>query len=161
MASITIPDVLSLKLTAAARVAGVTKHKLASDLLSVALRERRGPAERLTEEPRSSRPRQPDVDLDGDLRTFAAQAMRAARAATKKQKFGDDKVFISEVAKNLGVPDRDLERFKRRMVEAHVAGLLELSRADLVEAMDPRQVEESETRHGHTSGMYNFVRIRG
>ena len=46
---------------------------------------------------------------------------------------------------------------KRRLVEAHRNGLLELSRADLVQAMDPVDVRESETPSPNDTA--HFIRI--
>lgn len=90
---------------------------------------------------------------------FAARVLAAARDS-KTGRFGDNKVFISHVFRKLvdsGVVAGDLGAFKDRLVSAHFHGFLSLSRADLVEAMDPEDVDESETqRDGST---FHFVRL--
>ncbi|WP_434042298.1 MULTISPECIES: hypothetical protein [Sorangium] len=90
---------------------------------------------------------------------FAARVLAAARYS-KTGRFGNNKVFISHVFRELvdgGVVAEDLDAFKDRLVRAHFHGSLSLSRADLVEAMDPEDVDESETqRDGST---FHFVRI--
>jgi len=75
--------------------------------------------------------------------------------------FGDAKVFISHVWRALSddpaFRDMDSAGFKDRLVEAHLARLLELGRADLVSAMDPADVRESATPY--LNAVYHFVRI--
>ena len=88
----------------------------------------------------------------------------AARTA-KTGWFGDNKVFISHVWRALGEPNawasHDgpdlLADFKARLVEAHQARLLSLSRADLVEAMPREDVAASETRYRRAT--FHFVRV--
>jgi hypothetical protein len=97
-----------------------------------------------------------------DLEAFAREVLAAA-AACRTGCFGDDKVFISHVwplyAERPGRRVREVEAFKRRLVEAHRADLLTLVRADLVEAMDPGDVAESETRY--LNAAFHFIRRRG
>jgi hypothetical protein len=50
----------------------------------------------------------------------------------------------------------DEDAFKARLVSAHRQQLLELSRADLVEAMDPKDVDASEARYLRST--FHFVR---
>ena len=50
-----------------------------------------------------------------------------------------------------------MNAFKQRLVEANSKGLLRLSRADLVSAMDPELVAESETRY--LNARFHFVRL--
>ena len=45
------------------------------------------------------------------------------------------------------MPPLDLPAFKQRLVEANQAGLLTLSRADLVQVMDPADVRDSEIQY--------------
>jgi hypothetical protein len=94
-----------------------------------------------------------------DLPAFAATVRAAARHCPTGH-FGEDKVFISHLWNYLraepNFPELDLPAFKWRLVEANVAGLLELSRADLVQAMDPADVSGSETTH--LNAAYHFVR---
>ncbi len=79
---------------------------------------------------------------------FADDVRSAARSATTGT-FGQRKVFISAVWEQLHRSGRwstlTLEEFKRRLLDEHRAGSLELSRADLVAAMDGRLVADSET----------------
>jgi hypothetical protein len=95
---------------------------------------------------------------NGDLASLARAVANAARDATDGV-FGDRKVFIASVWRSLaGRPpiDRmDLDAFKRRLVEAHRAGLVSLVRADLVGVMDPEQVAASETVSG--DARFHFV----
>jgi hypothetical protein len=93
------------------------------------------------------------------LEDFARLVTRAARESPSGW-FGDAKVFISHVRRALrddpafrGVDDAT---FKDRLVEAHRARLIELGRADLVEAMDPADVRESATPY--LNAVYHFVR---
>ena len=91
-----------------------------------------------------------------DLPAFAARVIQAAKGA-KTGRFGDHKVFIGQVHRELGSAVPDLDSFKARLVEAHRAELLTLSRADLVEAMSPEDVRVSETRY--LGEEFHFVRI--
>jgi hypothetical protein len=93
------------------------------------------------------------------LSDFARRILEAAPACPDGW-FGDGKVFISRVWKSVrddpGFAGVDLDDFKRRLVEAHRARLLELGRADLVEAMDPASVQESATTD--MGAVYHFLR---
>jgi hypothetical protein len=97
---------------------------------------------------------------DDALPSFAESISRAARDS-QTGRFGDNKVFISEIWR--AFQERDdfdglsLREFKERLVEAHRRRLLELSRADLVERMDPRDVAESETKY--LDATFHFVRV--
>jgi hypothetical protein len=95
-----------------------------------------------------------------DLTAFARLALEAARGC-QTGRFGDNKVFISHVWRTLGEQPVfhgvDLEYFKLRLAEANHARLLDLSRADLVEAMDPEDVRQSETTH--QGATFHFIRI--
>jgi hypothetical protein len=51
----------------------------------------------------------------------------------------------------------DLKSFKQRLTEANHARLLDLSRADLVEAMNPDDVRQSEA--AYQGATFHFVRI--
>ncbi len=93
-----------------------------------------------------------------DLRTFAERVKEAAKASTTGH-FGEDKIFISHVWRTLrnqvqGLDDRT---FKDRLVEANRERLLSLSRADLVEAMDPTDVADSETRY--LGATFHFIAL--
>src|SRR5262249_50285079 len=75
----------------------------------------------------------------GGLGGFARR-VRAAAGASPSGRFGDNKVFISHVHAALADPALDLPAFKARLLDAHRQGLVTLTRADLVEAMDPADV---------------------
>lgn len=101
----------------------------------------------------------PDSKKDVLESDFAARVLAAAQASDTGW-FGDNKVFISHVWRRLkqaGWPDAaDEQEFKRRLVEAHQALRLRLSRADLVEAMNPADVASSAIHHlGET---FHFIR---
>ncbi len=70
-----------------------------------------------------------------------------------------DAVFISHVWRELeadGSSGITYDKFKRRLFEAYQAELLDLSRADLVEAMPHQDVHESELEH--RGARFHFVR---
>lgn len=65
----------------------------------------------------------------------------ASRAGHSRADRLGEKVLISAIAPSLALP---LEDLRRRLVDAHRAGLLELRRADLVAAYDRAAVAASE-----------------
>lgn len=93
-----------------------------------------------------------------DLAAFAA-TVRAAARDCPTGRFGDNKVFINHVWRHLrnerSFPALDLTAFKDHLAEANHAGLLRLERADLVQAMDPGDVRESET--SYLNAIFHFV----
>jgi hypothetical protein len=95
-----------------------------------------------------------------DLPAFAEQVKAAARECSAGR-FGDNKVFIVHVWKavqdNPAFQTLDLSAFKKRLTEANNARLLDLSRADLVQAMDPDDVSQSEVHY--LNATFHFVRI--
>jgi hypothetical protein len=95
-----------------------------------------------------------------DLAAFAHTVKAAARDCPTGR-FGDNKVFISHLWRYLrdepGMPRLDLPAFKRRLAEANAAGLLTLSRADLVQVMDSADVAESETPY--LNAVFHFVLV--
>ncbi len=95
-----------------------------------------------------------------DLRAFAEHVLAAARSSPTGR-FGDNKVFIahlwSAAQDDSALRGMDLDTFKQRLGEANNARLLDLSRADLVEAMDPEDVRTSETRYYNAT--FHFVRL--
>jgi hypothetical protein len=104
-----------------------------------------------------------DIEAEAfDLPAFAATVEAAARVCPTGR-FGDNKVFIHHVWRQLRgephLPVRSLEEFKRRLAEANHDGLLDLSRADLVQAMDPEDVRQSETRY--LDAVFHFIRTEG
>ena len=103
-------------------------------------------------------PRRQALDLNNcPLDQFANAALVAARSVTNGR--WHRAVFISAAWEQLqaGGADISLDRFKHRLFEAYQADLIDLSRADLVEAMPAGLVRDSEiTRHG---ARFHFVRI--
>jgi hypothetical protein len=103
----------------------------------------------------------PQTDEALELKTFAARVLEAARSSPSGR-FGD-KVFIAHVwraARNdPALGSLGLDEFKHRLGEANQVRLLDLSRADMVEAMDQADVHESETRY--QGATFHFVRAGG
>lgn len=101
-----------------------------------------------------------EADESFDLPGFVT-AVRAAAKASPTGRFGENKVFINHVWNQLRVEPRyarlELPRFKDKLLMANRSGLLTLSRADLVQLMDPADVRESETRH--LNAVFHFVLI--
>jgi hypothetical protein len=95
-----------------------------------------------------------------DLPSFAEQVKSTARDCATGR-FGDNKVFISHVWKALqadpAVRTMELAAFKERLAEANNARLIDLSRADLVQAMDPDDVRQSEVHY--LNATFHFIRI--
>lgn len=98
--------------------------------------------------PTSSWPDQPEQ--------LAARILDTARGM-HSGRFGDDKVFVSHLFRELHPPYASLDRFKEELLELHRERHLTLSRADLVEAMNPRDVAESEIRQHNAT--FHFVRL--
>jgi hypothetical protein len=77
-----------------------------------------------------------------------ADDVRSAAADNQDGRFGDRKVFVAAVWRELRKRPRwsalTLDELKLKLVAAHRAGELVLARADLVAAMDPAQVAASE-----------------
>jgi hypothetical protein len=91
--------------------------------------------------------------------TRAASKIACAASSPTARAFGSNKVFIASVWESLAA-DPELHSlgeagFKALLVDAHRQGLIALSRADLVAAMDPRDVAASETRHRNAT--YHFI----
>jgi hypothetical protein len=87
---------------------------------------------------------------------FAGAVAAAARTA-EAGVFGDRKVFIAAVWRGLRAPwaELTLDAFKQRLLDAHRAGHVSLARADLVSAMDPALVADSEAASG--DARFHFV----
>jgi hypothetical protein len=106
----------------------------------------------------SELPRTEPVSAEFDLPAFA-ETVKAAARGCPTGRFGDNKVFINHLWRRLRdeSPFRsmDLPTFKQRLTEANTGGLLQLTRADLVEVMHPVDVDESKTPYLNTS--FHFV----
>lgn len=89
---------------------------------------------------------------------FAAKVRGAADA--QAHGFGAEKVYIADVWAALSAEDPSLSRaeFDRRLLAAHAAGLVELSRADLVQLMDPDVVHRSAVKHPSGVAEFHFLR---
>jgi hypothetical protein len=94
-----------------------------------------------------------------DLPAFAERVQAVARGCPTGR-YGDNKVFIVHVWRMLEAdPDfagMDLATFKESLAAANNARLLDLSRADLVQAMDPEDVRLSEVRY--LNATFHFIR---
>ncbi len=94
------------------------------------------------------------------LAEFVQQVQTAARECPSGR-FGENKVFIIHVWRALQNDEAframDLSAFKKRLAEANNARLLDLSRADLVQAMDPDDVRLSEVNY--LNAAFHFIRI--
>jgi hypothetical protein len=95
-----------------------------------------------------------------DLLHFAGRVLAAARGCPTGR-HGDSKVFIVHVWRTLQDEPEFREMgyltFKQRLAEANNARLLDLSRADLVQAMDPDDVRLSEV--AYLNATFHFIRI--
>lgn len=89
-----------------------------------------------------------------DTVTFAERVLAVARALPTGR-FGEKKVFISHVWKAMQPEWAQREAFDAALLEANRESHLTLSRADLVSAMDPTDVAESEVRSYGAS--FHFV----
>ena len=103
---------------------------------------------------------QPDVPQPLDPVVLAARVKDAARDCPTGR-YGDHKVFIAHVWDRLRPEPEfagmDLDGFKRALAEANNLRLLDLARADLVQAMDPDDVRRSEVRY--LNATFHFVRV--
>jgi hypothetical protein len=107
-----------------------------------------------------TRPRdQPSPAEPFDLAAFAATVRALAAGSPSEDRFYDNKVFIAPLwrrsQREPNFPRLSLLGFKQRLIEANAKHFLHLSRADLVQAMDPRLVAESET--AHLNATFHFV----
>jgi hypothetical protein len=109
--------------------------------------------------PPSSPPAEPRAGEPFDVTVFAATVRALAAKSPPQDRFYDNKVFIAPLwqasQRELNFPRLSLADFKQRLVEANSRGLLHLSRADLVQAMDPQLVADSETVY--LNATFHFV----
>ncbi len=98
-----------------------------------------------------------------DLTTFAATVIALAAKSPPQDRFHHNKVFISALweasQRESSFPRLGLDAFKQRLLEANAQNLLHLSRADLVQAMDPEIVNKSETKY--LNAAFHFVLLEG
>jgi hypothetical protein len=111
-----------------------------------------------TSQPHESLPAEPF-----DLTAFAATVRALAQGSPAEDRFHDNKVFIAALwrasQQEPNFPRLSLPDFKERLVEANSQNLLHLSRADLVQAMDPNLVADSET--AYLNATFHFVLLEG
>jgi hypothetical protein len=102
----------------------------------------------------------PQAKPQPSLADFAAAVHEAARGPAVVR-FHDDRAFIASVWEQMRgrrpIGDMPLAEFKQRLVAAHQKRLLRITRADLVAAMDPSEVERSEARHQNAT--FHFVAL--
>lgn len=123
---------------------------------------------RATEEPRPQRTppivREPEPTAtngasEPDVTVLADAVQSLADTTTDGGRFNDRKVFIASVWRRLSTRPEfgnlSLKAFKDHLVAANQRGLLRLHRADLVSAMDPRDVQESEVRYQNAT--FHFI----
>lgn len=91
-----------------------------------------------------------------------AEGVNEAAADSTTGKFGDNKTFISHVHKAYAEKQKaqgkfaqPLEMFKQNLIKASQAGLVTLSRADLPQVMNPKDLDASTTKHGNSE--FHFV----
>jgi hypothetical protein len=106
-------------------------------------------------------PPRPVANLEAfDLESFANTVKSVARTSPTGR-FGDNKVFINHVWRQVEDEPRfaplGLAGFKEKLVEANRENLLTLSRADLVQVMDLVDVRESET--AYLNAVYHFILV--
>lgn len=98
-----------------------------------------------------------------DLPVFAATVRALAASSLPQDRYHDNKVFIAALwrasQREPNFPRIPLAEFKQRLVEANSHNLLHLSRADLVQAMDPQLVGDSETEY--LNAKFHFVLLEG
>lgn len=123
---------------------------------------RRVSLERRTRRPasRASKPCPPEAAPVGPmpLKAFAEAVMVTARGLPKAARFGPSKVFLSRVYDARFSREMNLDAFHKRSLEAMRHSLIILARADLVGAMNERDVRRSEATTPDGAA-FHFVRI--
>jgi hypothetical protein len=103
------------------------------------------------------------ADEPFDLTAFASTVRALAAKSPSQDRFHDNKLFIGALwratQREPNFPRLSLPDFKQRLVEANSQNLLHLSRADLVQAMDPQLVADSETVY--LNATFHFVLLEG
>lgn len=98
-------------------------------------------------------------DTTFDLTKFARRVSELASEGSTGR-FGDDKIFISHVWRRYcsegGGVEMTRREFDRHLVDANRESLLTLARADLVSAMSPEDVQQSEIQLSNSS--FHFIR---
>jgi hypothetical protein len=146
---------------AATQLADAPKSDASSVLDALTRRWLLGEPEAREPEAREPEAREPAPSVPPPREALGHFVRRVQQAADSPgaRHFGPEKVFIGSVWQALAV-EPDMARlgemgFKRLLVEAHRQGSLVLAPADLVAAMDPRDVRSSETKHHNAT--YHFI----
>ena len=88
---------------------------------------------------------------DMPLVVWAGEVKKVAARLPKSGRYGSERAFVSSTHKAAvaqgKIPRISLAAFKSKLVEANRRGHLRLHRADLVGAMDPKLVRDSEIKH--------------
>lgn len=138
--------------------ADAIRSKLVQDWLGGAPRKQPKPSDPEASQPEPPQPEPPQQEVF-DLPAFAATVRALAAKSPSEDRFHDNKVFIAPLwratQEEPSFPRLSLDEFKERLVEANSQNLLHLSRADLVSAMDPQLVAESEA--AHLNATFHFV----
>jgi hypothetical protein len=95
------------------------------------------------------------------LPSFAKKVLEVARYLPERYWFGPNKVYICKVWE-VGFSNYiSLDVFKELLKQAHIQGLLYLSRADLIQAMNQQWIQESEIKlvPGSDTAVVNFILI--
>jgi hypothetical protein len=92
-------------------------------------------------------PRKFSPVLRSELAIFAEEVKTIANSLYSENRFGRYKVFIAPIWTKAFSSTMTREEFDAAIISAHRNGFLHLCRADLVPAMDPRKVLESEVTY--------------
>ena len=143
-----------------ARQAGARRDD-AKELRDAVVRDRIGRDDRAEGEAPAARPVAAPAAVPPLDPAALALRVKAAARDCPAGRYGDHKVFIAHVWDRLHAePDfagMDLDGFKRALAEANNLRLIDLARADLVQAMDPDDVRRSEIQY--LNATFHFVRI--
>jgi hypothetical protein len=153
-ADLTLDKVARIAVTKLADAASSKADVVTSALALRWLLEEAGPAAEQPAPPVTT----PRLAAASTLEHVVEKVRRASDGAGVRQ-YGPGKVFIASVwealASDAEIAALGEQGFKDVLAEAHRRGLIALSRADLVAAMDPRDVARSEIRHHNAT--YHFI----
>jgi hypothetical protein len=96
-----------------------------------------------------------------DLAHFAKKVTEVARYLPEEYKFGPNKAYICKVWEVGFKTQMDLNTFKEYLKQAHIQGLIYLSRADLIQCMNQQWLRESTIQlvPGSNTAVVDFVLI--
>lgn len=149
-------DVIAKKVT---KARNKNSHEIRRCILQQ-LPEKRNDRESVTTDSAITLPITDEIDKVLDIKVFAVEVQHIAKAS-KSGKFGDHKVFINHVWQNMQqtslTETLNLPKFKNLLTDANKQGLLTLSRADMVAAMNATDVAESEIQY--LNATFHFIQI--